>query len=104
MQPLAGVTLPSGRPWHVDGHGRSRASQHQELVPTALAAAELQESKPTDVPNGKPADKPTEKPADESMDGDVRSNGPSEVLHSAYYQPYHHVQQVSCIANGNTCA
>ena len=39
------------------------------------------------MPNGKPAEKPTEKPtekpADTAMDGDVRSNGPSEVLYTA---------------------
>lgn len=39
-----------------------------------------QETKGADVPNGKPTEKPTEKPADTAMDGDVRSNGPSEVL------------------------
>ena len=39
----------------------------------------LQETKAADVPNGKPAEKSTEKPVDTAMDGDVRSNGPSEV-------------------------
>ena len=43
-----------------------------------------QDTKTADAAAAKPAEKPAEKP-DEAMDGDVRSNGPSEVTcHSVW--------------------